>query len=1218
MPDKPISGFDPLVSPLQLTDIFPVVRAGANYYGTGQDVLDGLAPSIRALFSETVTGLSYDNSTGVLSLTSGYVIPTTTEESNWNTAYSWGNHASAGYATAANSMTFTNKSGNISQWTNDANYITISAVTDAVVTGKVLTGLSVSGGSINSSDTILAAFGKLQNQINGVLGGAIYQGVWNANTNSPALASGVGTKGYYYVVSVAGTTNIDGITDWKVGDWIIFNGTTWDKVDNTDAVSSVNGAVGAISLAGTADRITVSGTTWDIASTYVGQTSITTLGTITTGTWNGSKIGLSYIADVAANTFLANVTGSPATVQEISTGRIPLFSSAITGTPSASTFLRGDGSWQTVSVSPGGSNTQVQYNNSGSFAGSADLTFNDTTDVLTLGGSNAFMNVSQTASIAVGYKIGSQWVLRRDTNLSNLFIGNQNAHASLSTANNLLGVGSNVLNAVTTGSYNFALGFDAGNSITTGNYNVNIGTSVSTASGAVSQTVAIGYQVISRGANQVLIGSEVNYYGSATGGRNIGIGWYVYRDVGSLASADGAGTGSFYGDENIGIGTGAFRYSTGAGAQNIGIGYNALSSVNGYGGYNIALGANALGAGEIRGSYHIAIGRDTLNAQINQGNNGNVAIGFEALKPTTGGGSVAIGHQAGRTNSSGGLTVVGYQASYTNLTGLYNTSFGAFSGYSNSTGDGNTSLGYRSGYATTGSYNTYVGHYAGNSVTAGSYNVLIGHNAGSTLVADSYKFILSSDSKDLITGDFSTYQVNLPQSTSVLNVGTANSLNTGIKINASWALRSDYSSYNLVVGNNSSFTSATSPSYNVFIGKNVGTTLTGGYTNIGIGHASGGTTLGALTSGYQNIAIGSPAGAGITTGTNNFSMGGFSHASLGAGSDNYAIGYYSQNLYTRYGSVSIGTYAMEKLVGNDSSDDNNVMIGYHSGRYITNGTHVLIGGNTARDADGATSTGIVAVGYAAGYGLRTATYVVAIGHQAMSYYQGQGTNTGTVAIGYYAGQGLKDNTGGIVIGYEAAYKTLGAAADGQITGNYGIVIGYYAMRDAITSGADSIAIGRESMRNAGTLAAGSLTGAYNIAIGYKSLHTASGTAQNNVGIGANTLTPITTGANYNTAIGADAGLALTTGASNVFLGYKAGYAETTASNLLIIANSTTQELVRGDFSAARFGIQDILNLKTRSSDPTSPQDGDIWYYENGATYEFRGRVNGVTKAFTLV
>jgi hypothetical protein len=50
------------------------------------------------------------------------------------------------------------------------------------------------------------------------------------------------------VVSVAGTTNLNGITDWLVGDWAVYNGTAWQKVDNTDSVTSVNGLTGAVSL----------------------------------------------------------------------------------------------------------------------------------------------------------------------------------------------------------------------------------------------------------------------------------------------------------------------------------------------------------------------------------------------------------------------------------------------------------------------------------------------------------------------------------------------------------------------------------------------------------------------------------------------------------------------------------------------------------------------------------------------------------------------------------------------------------------------------------------------------------------------------------------------------------------------------------------------------------------------------------------------------------
>jgi hypothetical protein len=66
-------------------------------------------------------------------------------------------------------------------------------------------------------------------------GALSYQGVWDASANSPALASGVGTAGHYYVVGVAGSTTLDGISDWETTDWAVFNGTVWEKVDNSEA-----------------------------------------------------------------------------------------------------------------------------------------------------------------------------------------------------------------------------------------------------------------------------------------------------------------------------------------------------------------------------------------------------------------------------------------------------------------------------------------------------------------------------------------------------------------------------------------------------------------------------------------------------------------------------------------------------------------------------------------------------------------------------------------------------------------------------------------------------------------------------------------------------------------------------------------------------------------------------------------------------------------------
>lgn len=82
-----------------------------------------------------------------------------------------------------------------------------------------------------------------------VLGALSYQGTWNATTNSPTIpAASSDNRGYYYKVATAGSTNVDGITDWAVGDWIVSNGTAWDKVDNTELVSSVNGLAGAVVL----------------------------------------------------------------------------------------------------------------------------------------------------------------------------------------------------------------------------------------------------------------------------------------------------------------------------------------------------------------------------------------------------------------------------------------------------------------------------------------------------------------------------------------------------------------------------------------------------------------------------------------------------------------------------------------------------------------------------------------------------------------------------------------------------------------------------------------------------------------------------------------------------------------------------------------------------------------------------------------------------------
>ena len=82
-----------------------------------------------------------------------------------------------------------------------------------------------------------------------VVGASQYQGTWNAATNTPTIpTAAIGNKGWYYSVAVAGSTSINGVTPWAVGDQIISNGTVWQKIPNVDSVTSVAGKTGVVTL----------------------------------------------------------------------------------------------------------------------------------------------------------------------------------------------------------------------------------------------------------------------------------------------------------------------------------------------------------------------------------------------------------------------------------------------------------------------------------------------------------------------------------------------------------------------------------------------------------------------------------------------------------------------------------------------------------------------------------------------------------------------------------------------------------------------------------------------------------------------------------------------------------------------------------------------------------------------------------------------------------
>ena len=162
------------------------------------------------------------------------------------TGYVKGNGTSA--FTASSTVPSTDITGLGTMSTQNANSVSITggSISGTTVSGYISTtdrGIANGVASLDGSGTV-----PISQLPAAVLGALSYQGTWNASTNTPTLTSSVGTKGYYYVVNVAGSTNLNGITDWLVGDWAVYNGSAWQKIDNTDAVTSVNGYTGTVVL----------------------------------------------------------------------------------------------------------------------------------------------------------------------------------------------------------------------------------------------------------------------------------------------------------------------------------------------------------------------------------------------------------------------------------------------------------------------------------------------------------------------------------------------------------------------------------------------------------------------------------------------------------------------------------------------------------------------------------------------------------------------------------------------------------------------------------------------------------------------------------------------------------------------------------------------------------------------------------------------------------
>jgi hypothetical protein len=158
--------------------------------------------------------------------------------------------------------------GGVPQWQT----ITGTGTVTSVALSGGTTGLSVSGSPITTSGTIT---------LSGTLVAA------NGGTGQSSYTTGD-------ILYASGATALSKLSVGSDGDVLTLAAgvPTW-------AAPSGGGTGTVTSVSGTSNRITITGTPTvapvvDIAATYVGQASITTLGTIATGTWQATAIGTTY------------------------------------------------------------------------------------------------------------------------------------------------------------------------------------------------------------------------------------------------------------------------------------------------------------------------------------------------------------------------------------------------------------------------------------------------------------------------------------------------------------------------------------------------------------------------------------------------------------------------------------------------------------------------------------------------------------------------------------------------------------------------------------------------------------------------------------------------------------------------------------------------------------------------------------------------------------
>lgn len=321
------------------------------------------------------------------------------------------------------------------------------------------------------------------------------------------------------------------------------------------------------SVSGTTDRVTISGTATDpivdIASTYVGQSSITTLGTITTGTWNGTAIGSTFGGTGQSTYTTGDILYASATnvLSKRAAGPDTHILTMVGGVPTWAALSIPSTVGQTLTGNTGGALSPTSGN----------------WNLLTAGSTVKFAGATSTQTL--------------DFALDNLFMGTTAPSLSSGTSNVAYGFGA--LEDVTTGSENVAVGRGALANITTNSFATAVGHNAAVSS-TTSETVAVGafaLQAASTGS-EMAIGYR-SLVACTTGLRNISIGSNTLEALttgsGNTCLGSNAAQDLISGDDNTFIGKGVINNLT-TGSNNIAIGSSAASAYTTSESSNIIIG----------------------------------------------------------------------------------------------------------------------------------------------------------------------------------------------------------------------------------------------------------------------------------------------------------------------------------------------------------------------------------------------------------------------------------------------------------------------------------------------------------------------------------------------------------------------------------------------------------------------------------------------------